>query len=407
MWLYNIAIVLYTAAIGVASLWVKKAKLWRDGRKNIFGRMAETIAPNDRIFWIHASSVGEFEQGRPIIEKVREEHPEYKILLTFFSPSGYELRKNYQGADYIFYLPVDTPSSVRNFLKIAHPEIAVFVKYEFWLNMLFELRRQNIDTYIVSAIFRRNSIFFRWYGELWRRALKSFKIIFVQNEDSKLLLEEIGIQSGVVAGDTRFDRVARIAQEVKHNQYIEKFQGNLPLMVAGSTWPPDEALLIKLIEQNRGIKFVVAPHEIDSNRIAELESIFSSAIRYTQITPETQLEDVQVLILDTMGQLSSIYRYASWAYIGGGFGVGIHNTLEASTFGLPIAFGPKYHKFKEARDMVQLGSCCSVANAKELEEWFTPLRDDDKLREKVSQISHRYTLGNQGASTIISENIFE
>ncbi len=398
---------LYTVAIGVASLWVQKAKLWRDGRKDIFRRMAQTIAPSDRILWIHASSVGEFEQGRPLIESVREQHPEYKILLTFFSPSGYELRKNYEGADYIFYLPVDTPGNARRFLKAAHPEVAIFVKYEFWLNMLFELRRQRVDTYIISAIFRKDSIFFRWYGVLWRRALESFKVIFVQNRESKEYLSEIGVSSVVVAGDTRFDRVAKIAQEVKTNEIIERFKGASPILVAGSTWPADEELLSRIIERNGGVKFVVAPHEITPARIAELETRFSSSVRYTQITSESSLEECQVLILDTIGHLSSIYRYASWAFIGGGFGVGIHNTLEASTFGLPIAFGPNYHKFKEARDMIELGACRSVSCAKELEEWFKPLYEDKEYHHKIAEIIKEYTVKNQGASVIINNTIFE
>ncbi|MFI3332391.1 MAG: glycosyltransferase N-terminal domain-containing protein [Rikenellaceae bacterium] len=407
MWLYNIAIILYTAAIGVASLWVPKAKLWRDGRKDIFRRMAQTIAPSDRILWIHASSVGEFEQGRPLIERVREQHPEYKILLTFFSPSGYELRKNYKGADYIFYLPVDTPGNVRKFLKVAHPEVAIFVKYEFWLNMLFELRRQRIDTYIISAIFRKDSIFFKWYGVLWRQALESFKVIFVQNRESKEYLSEIGVKSVVVAGDTRFDRVAQIAQSVKTNEIVERFKGSSSLLVAGSTWPADEDLLCRIIERNQNVKFVVAPHEISPERIAELELRFKSSVRYTQITNDTSMESTQVLILDTIGHLSSIYRYASWAFIGGGFGVGIHNTLEASTFGLPIAFGPNYQKFKEARDMIELGACRSVSSAKELEEWFEPLRDDEGYHNKIARITKEYTVKNQGASLIINNTIFE
>ncbi len=406
MWLYNIVIVLYAFAIKIASLWIPKAKLWSDGRKKIFKRMAQTIAPEDRILWIHVSSLGEFEQGRPLIEKIREERPEYKILLTFFSPSGYELRKDYKGADYIFYLPLDTPRNARRFLKIAHPEVVIFVKYEYWLNMLYRLRRKGVDTYIVSAIFRKNSIFFKWYGPLWRKALESFKIIFVQNSESKSLLKEIGFESVVVAGDTRFDRVAKIAKDVKRNEFVEEFKGESKLLIAGSTWSPDEAILKELVESNRGIKFVIAPHEIKNERIEEIQANFSNAIRYTQINGECDLQSSQVLILDTMGQLSSIYSYASWAYIGGGFGVGIHNTLEASTFGLPMAFGPNYHKFREAKDMVELGCCSSVNSAEELVEWFAPLRSDEEYYSRVAKITKDYTTNNQGASTIISEKIF-
>ncbi len=406
MWLYNIIVVLYSLAIKIASAWIPKAKLWSEGRKDIFKRMAEAISPKDRVLWLHVASLGEFEQGRPLLEQIRRDHPEYKILLTFFSPSGYQIQKNYAGADYIFYLPIDTPGNARKFLDIAHPEVVIFVKYEYWLNMLYELRRRNIKSYIVSAIFRPDSIFFRFYGPMWRLALKSFDILFVQNEESRELLKGIGVERVVVAGDTRFDRVAHIAKSVKANPIVEAFKGESQLMIAGSTWPADEQILQPLISKNREIKFVVAPHEIDSHRVEELQRLLPGAIRYTQITEGDDLSSAQVLILDTMGQLSSIYRYALWAYIGGGFGVGIHNTLEASTFGLPMAFGTNYHKFNEAREMVRLGGCRSVSNAEELEEWFSALRDDKQLHAKVSKITLDYTKSQQGATKVIIENIF-
>ena len=349
MWIYNLGLVLYVWAIALASPWHRKAKLWIDGRKGLFRRMKESIDPSARIIWIHAASLGEFEQGRPLIEKIRKEHPEYKILLTFFSPSGYEIRKNYDQADYIFYLPIDTPRKARRFLDIAHPEIAIFVKYEFWINLLTELRRRSIRSYIVSAIFRRNSIFFRPYGGMWRQALESFDVMFVQNEESKRLLAGLGFDNVIVAGDTRFDRVAEIAKAAKHIDVIERFKGDKRVFVAGSTWGPDEELLIRLINDNPDIKFIVAPHEMDESRMARLAAeIKGGTLRYTQCTPHTSYGPKQLLILDTVGLLSSVYSYATWSYIGGGFGVGIHNTLEAATFGLPVAFGPNYQKFKEA-----------------------------------------------------------
>lgn len=299
---------------------------------------------------MHVASLGEFEQGRPIIEKIRLEHPRYKILLTFFSPSGYEIRKDYPGADYIFYLPIDTPRNARRFLDIVRPEIAIFVKYEFWINLLTGLRRRGIRTYIVSAIFRRNSVFFRQWGGLWRQALETFDTLFVQNEESRILLGKLGFDNVVVAGDTRFDRVAQIAANAKRIELVERFRGGERLFVAGSTWGPDEELLIELMNANPGIKFVVAPHEMDESRIARLiGETRGGAVRYTRCTDSTVLDDKQLLILDTVGILASVYGYATWAYIGGGFGVGIHNTLEAATFGLPVAFGPNYAKFKEAR----------------------------------------------------------
>lgn len=406
MWLYNIAIALYSLAIKLGSLWIPKAKLWCDGRKNIFKRMAEVIAPEDRILWMHVASLGEFEQGRPLIEKIKAEHPEYKVLLTFFSPSGYELRKGYRGADYIFYLPIDSPRNARRFLDITHPEVVIFVKYEFWLNMLSALRKRNIKTYIVSAIFRENSIFFRSYGCMWRRALKTFKIIFVQNEQSKERLTKIGIDHVIVAGDTRFDRVAEIAKNVSPNKIVEKFKGSAQLLVAGSTWLPDEEVLSKIIAKNNGIKFVIAPHEIHKSRIDLLESSLSNSVRYTQAENMPDIANKQVLILDTMGQLSSIYHYASWAYIGGGFGVGIHNTLEASTYGLPIAFGPNYCKFKEAVDMIELGACHPISCAEELDNWFTELTDNAETCNVRSRAALEYTQKNQGATKTIIDNIF-
>ena len=377
MWLYNFGLTCYVWIIRLVAPRHPKARLWINGRKDLYKRMAETIDPAARIVWIHVASLGEFEQGRPIIERIRKEHPEYKILLTFFSPSGYEIRKNYQSVDYIFYLPIDTLRNARRFLDAAHPEIAVFVKYEFWLNLLYELRRRKVRTYIVSAIFRRNSIFFRPYGGMWRQALESFDVMFVQNEESKRLLAGLGFDNVIVAGDTRFDRVA------------------------------DEELLIRLINDNPDIKFIVAPHEMDESRMARLAAeIKGGTLRYTQCTPHTSYGPKQLLILDTVGLLSSVYSYATWSYIGGGFGVGIHNTLEAATFGLPVAFGPNYQKFKEARDLVTLGAARSINDYDELRAWFVPLRDNEEFLQKTSRIAKDYTTRHQGATGIIVRTIF-
>ena len=378
MWLYNFGLMLYALAIRLVSPRHPKAKLWIEGRKNLFERMARTIDPKARIVWIHVASLGEFEQGRPIIERLRKEFPEYKILLTFFSPSGYEI-----------------------------PEIAIFVKYEFWINLLTELRRRSVRTYIVSAIFRRNSIFFRPYGSIWRQALESFDTMFVQNEESKSLLSDLGFDNVVVAGDTRFDRVAEIAAAAKHIEIVDRFRSGQRLFVAGSTWGPDEELLIPLMNENPDVKFVVAPHEMDEGRIARLlAETRGGGIRYTRCTPQSDFSGVQLLVLDTVGILSSVYGYASWSYIGGGFGVGIHNTLEAATFGLPLAFGPNYQKFKEARDLVTLGAARSVTSADELRAWFAPLRDDEELLRKTSRIAKDYTTRHQGATGIIIRTIF-
>ena len=404
--LYNIAMGCYRLGVAVAAPWNRKAKLWRDGRKNLLERVRASVDVSSPIIWVHVASLGEFEQGRPIIEKIKAERPEYKILLTFFSPSGYEIRKNYQGADYIFYLPLDTPSNAREFLDIVKPQMAVFVKYEYWLNLLAELRERNIPTYIVSAIFRRDSIFFRSTGAMWREALKSFNTLFVQDENSKNLLAELGHQNVIVAGDTRFDRVAQIAAAAKKIELVEQFKGESRLFVAGSTWGPDEDLILRLANENPTIKFVVAPHEMEQARMAKIEqNSVGGAVRYTKV--EGAISDKQILILDTMGMLSSVYGYADFSYIGGGFGVGIHNTLEAATFGLPIAFGPNYQKFKEARDMIALGGATSVSTYEELEKWFSPLRDDAAHLAAVSQISKDYTAKNQGATDLFFNCVFQ
>lgn len=407
MWIYNIVILLYGWAIRLAAMRSHKAKCWVEGRRHLFERMEQVIDPKARIVWFHVASLGEFEQGRPLIEELRLQHPEYKILVTFFSPSGYEIRKRYPGADYIFYLPLDTPRNVRCFLNTVRPEIAIFVKYEFWLNMLHELRRRAIRTYVVAAIFRRNSIFFRFYGGMWREALECFDTIFVQNNESKALLAELGFDNVAIAGDTRFDRVAAIAAQAKRIDLIERFKGDKPLFVAGSTWGPDEELLIRLMNDNPSLKFVVAPHEMEEGRIRHLlESVHGGGIRYTECTPETDLSQKQLFILDTVGLLASVYGYATWSYIGGGFGVGIHNTLEAATFALPIAFGPRYQKFKEACDLISIGAACSVSNCDELAAWFAPLRDDAETLQRAGHAARDYTRQHQGATKTILDTIF-
>lgn len=407
MWLYETALICYSGIIRLFALRHRKAKLWAEGRRGLFDRMREAIRPTDRIVWIHVASLGEFEQGRPLIERIRREHPEYKILLTFFSPSGYEIRKDYAGADYIFYLPVDTRRNARRFLDIVRPEIVIFVKYEFWLNLLRELRRRRIRTFIVSAIFWRRSVFFRCYGGWWREALETFETLFVQNDASKRLLAELGFDNTIVSGDTRFDRVAEIARSARHIELVERFRGERPLFVAGSTWGPDEELLIRLMNDNPTIKFVIAPHEMNEARIERLlAAVRGGGVRYTQCTPETELAERQLLVLDTVGILSSVYGYATWSYIGGGFGVGIHNTLEAATFGLPIAFGPNYRNFKEACNLITLGAARSISTYKELAAWFAPLRDDREELDRAGRAAKEYTQRHQGATEIITRTIF-
>lgn len=407
MWFYNLCMILYAAIVRAISPFNAKARLWSNGRRGMFERMCSTIAKGDRIVWIHVASLGDFEQGRPLVDYVKEHYPDHKILLTFFSPSGYEVRKNYKNADYVFYIPADTKRNARKFLDIVNPEVVIFVKYEFWLNMLAELRKRNIRTFIASAIFRRNSIFFNPFGFWWRRALRCFDTLFVQDELSKSLLAELGVTNVVVAGDTRFDRVSAIAESAEKVAVVEQFKDNDRLFVAGSTWGPDEDILIPLINEHPDIKFVIAPHEMDEARIERiLHDVKGGAVRYTQLSAG-DLADKQVLVLDTMGLLSRVYGSAEWAYIGGGFGAGIHNTLEAAVYGLPVAFGPKYRKFKEARDLIELGVGRSVTEEYELKSWFDELKNDADYLARLSAIAKVYVGKHRGATEKIVQGIFQ
>lgn len=406
MWFYNLCMVIYGALIRLAAPFCPKAQLWCAGRKGMYERMRNVICKSDNIVWIHVASLGDFEQGRPLVDYVKENYPDYKILLTFFSPSGYEVRKDYKNADYVFYIPSDTKGEVRKFLDIVQPKVAIFVKYEFWLNMLAALRERNIRTFIVSAIFRRNSIFFNPFGSIWRRGLRSFEMLFVQDEASKQLLSKIGITNVEVAGDTRFDRVATIAESGEKIALIEQFKGEKRLFVAGSTWGPDEDILLSLINSNPDIKFVIAPHEMEESRIEKLISeVSGGAVRYTQL-PAAGFENKQVLVLDTMGLLSRAYASAEWAYVGGGFGVGIHNTLEAVVHGVPVAFGVKYRKFKEACDLIALGVGRSVKNEQELQMWFDELKSDKEYLARLSVIAKVYVGQHRGTTEKVVREIF-
>ncbi len=406
MWLYNLCMVVYAALIRLVAPFYPKAQMWCAGRKGMYERMRSVIGECDNIVWIHVASLGDFEQGRPLVDYIKENYPDYKILLTFFSPSGYEVRKNYKNADYVFYIPADTKREVRQFLDIVQPKVVIFVKYEFWLNMLVALRERNIRTFLVSAIFRRNSIFFNPFGGIWRKALGAFETLFVQDERSKQLLAEIGVENVEVAGDTRFDRVVSIAESGEKIELIEQFKGDKRLFVAGSTWAPDEDILLPLINSNPDIKFVIAPHEMEEVRIEKLISaIEGGAVRYTQL-PKEGFENRQVIILDTMGLLSRAYASAEWAYVGGGFGAGIHNTLEAAVYGLPVVFGVKYRKFKEACDLIALGCGRSVKSGQELQEWFDELKSDDDYLARLSAIAKLYVGQHRGTTEKVVKTIF-
>ena len=458
--LYNIAIWFYALAVRVVALFNHKVKLMWQGEREAYAKIESGLVDGDRVVWVHAASLGEFEQGRPLIEKLKRDNPEYKILLTFFSPSGYEVRKNYAGVDVITYLPLDTPRNAKRFVELVKPEKVVFVKYEFWLNYLGELRRGGVDTYIISAIFRPNQVFFKWYGGIFRKGLKAFKTLFVQNEESKELLKGIGIENVRVAGDTRFDRVADIAAAAKKLDIVERFVGIrneelgmrngiplspsdsspnlgekllahnlgeqllevqerefLPVLVVGSSWGPDEDLLVRYINERAGrMKMIIAPHEVHEERIKELTSKLTCKYAlYTQITdnglqitdnaqlslltPNSSfLIDYDVLVVNTIGVLSSVYQYGQVAYIGGGFGVGIHNTLEAVAWGMPVVFGPNYHKFQEAKELIECGAGRSIKNyeecAKALDEFF-------KNNEVASKAAAEYVVSHIGATNLI------
>ncbi len=404
---YNAGVSLYSTAIHLAAPFNDKAKRWVSGRKGLLDRLRDVVAVGESVVWIHAASLGEFEQGRPIIEEIRERYPQYKILLTFFSPSGYEVRKNYNGADWVFYLPADTPGNVKEFLDIVKPKIAIFVKYEFWLNYLAELARREIPTYIISAIFHSGSVFFKPYGSAFRRALHSFSRLFVQDSASAELLAGIGIRNVTVAGDTRFDRVGKIADKARVLPVVEDFVAGGRAFVAGSTWQPDEELLIRLMNAHPDMKFIVAPHEMDEKRIRDmLAAVRGGGVRYTEYGEADGGSGKQLLVIDTIGILSSVYGYGSYAYIGGGFGVGIHNTLEAAVFGMPVVFGPKYEKFREARELIECGASRSISSYDELAEWFDGLQSSPEHYEAAATAAGSYVRSHRGATNIILREIF-
>ncbi len=404
--LYNLGIRLYYVLILVASVFNEKAKLWLAGRKQLITRLKNEIDINEDIVWVHASSLGEFEQGRSVIEELRIKYPSYKILLTFFSPSGYEIRKDYEGADYIFYLPLDTRRNAKQFIEVVNPKLVFFIKYDYWYNFFKELNSKKIPVYMISAIFRENQIFFKWYGSWYKKALKFVTHFYLQNNKSLELLNSIGLENGTVSGDTRFDRVYKIAMGSKQLPLIEKFKQNNKICVCGSTWGKDEELLVNYInDSDNGYKYIIAPHEVSKSNITRISnSLKKSYLKYSEAT-ETNVITADVIIIDSIGILSSVYRYAEIAYIGGGFGKGIHNTLEAATFGMPIIFGPNYNKFQEAKDLINIGCAYSINNFNSLKNVFNNLLSDKKLLNQNSLDSKNYISNKKGATEIIFSNI--
>ena len=405
--LYSLTIRLYFLGIYIFALFDKKARLWLAGRKGIFRRLDKEIHKEDKIIWFHASSLGEFEQGRPVMDEIRKSHTEFKILLTFFSPSGYEIRKNYQGADYIFYLPIDFKRNAARFINIVKPDKVFFIKYEYWYHYLKALNNRKIPVYLISAIFRKNQLFFRWYGGWYRKMLNYFTHIFVQNDESLRLLNQHGFRHTTSSGDTRFDRVADIARQTKPIDIAQKFCNDHTVVICGSTWEKDEEFLIRYINQSDSkLKFIIAPHEIHQPHVIKITSALKKPyIKFSEAN-SGGLSEKQVLIIDNIGMLSSLYKYGDWAYIGGGFGAGIHNILEAATFILPVVFGPQYGKFKEAVDLVRLQGAFSISGYSELTDIFDSFLSDKDKRKKSGEIAGKYVNDNQGATLKIMKMIF-
>lgn len=384
--------------VAVASLFNEKVrKMWR-GEREAFGVLGRSVDHNAKYAWFHASSLGEFEQGRPIMERLRREHPEYKILLTFFSPSGYEVRKNYEGADIICYLPLDTYYNARRFLNLVHPEVAFFIKYEFWWNYLHILKHRNVPVYSVSCIFRPNQVFFRWYGHTYSNVLKCFTRFFVQNDVSRQLLGSLGITDVDITGDTRFDRVLQIKSQARHLPLVEAFRQGHKVFVAGSSWPPDEDLFIRFFNQHKEWKLIIAPHVIGEEHLRQIISKLQlKAVRYTEATEETA-RDAECLIIDCFGLLSSIYGYGDVAYVGGGFGVGIHNVLEAAVWDMPVIFGPNNERFQEARDLLASGGGRQVDGYEGFEKLMSAYISDDNVRRADGEKAGSYVKAKAGAT---------
>ncbi len=396
--MYSFVIYVYLLVVKIVSLFNKKVRLMVNGHAKVFDILRENIKEGEPYIWFHAASLGEFEQGRPLMERIRRQYPEYNILLTFFSPSGYEVRKNYEGADVICYLPFDTPRNVRRFLDLAHPAMAFFIKYEFWQNYLKALQRRHIPVYSVSSIFRKEQVFFRWYGGQYYKVLTRFTHLFVQNEISKNLLSQLGIRDVTVVGDTRFDRVVEIMQQAKRLPLVQAFKQDYPVFVAGSSWPPDEDLFIEYFNTHPEWKLIIAPHVIGENHLQDIISKLKRPyVRYTRATEEN-VKQADCLIVDCYGLLSAIYRYGEIAYIGGGFGVGIHNVLEAAVYGVPVMFGPNNKRFREARQLLQEGGAFEIQDAAGFKALTDRLLSDEAFLKKSGDAAGRYVKGNAGAA---------
>ena len=398
--MYNIVIYIYLIGVAIASCFNKKVKKMWAGERQALKVLREKVDPNARYIWFHAASLGEFEQGRPLMEYLRKTHPEYKILLTFFSPSGYEVRKNYEGADIICYLPLDTIRNARRFLRAIKPVMAFFIKYEFWYNYLHILQHRGVPTYSVSSIFRPDQIFFQWYGKGYGRVLKCFTHFFVQNIESKNLLAKLDIHDVEVVGDTRFDRVLQIKEASKQLPIVEKFTENTSkVFIAGSSWLPDEEVFLKYFNLHKDWKLIVAPHVIGEDHLAQIFELLKGrhVVRYTEATEEN-VKDAEVLIIDCFGLLSSIYHYGTISYVGGGFGVGIHNVLEAAVWDIPVIFGPNNKRFQEAQGLIMAGGGFEINDYQSFRDLMMRFETDEMFLQTSKKHAGEFVKGRAGAT---------
>ena len=409
--LYNMGIALYVAAARLAAMRSDKVRKMIDGQAEAFDYLSRAIDRNAKYIWVHVSSLGEFEQGRPLIEMIKRDNPSCKILLTFFSPSGYEVRKNYEGVDAVCYLPFDTPRNARRFLNSVDLKMAFFVKYEFWGNYLEELHIRNIPTYLISSIFRPSQPFFKWWGGMFRNILRCYRHIYVQDAQSQQLLASIKVRNVTVAGDTRFDRVTDIMRSTIELPVIERFKSNSRhVIVVGSSWAADEEMYSSWVNEHNDVKVIIAPHQFDKTRLASLLQQFDKSMllsEFEKFSPEApEIANVRCLIIDCFGLLSSIYRYGNIAYIGGGFGAGIHNINEAAVYAMPVVFGPKFHKFKEATDLIEQEGAFTISSRAECEQVLTALTTNTTLLQKSSTAAGNYIKENLGATLHIYNDLF-
>ncbi|MEB8345828.1 3-deoxy-D-manno-octulosonic acid transferase [Flavobacteriaceae bacterium KMM 6898] len=406
LFLYNLVVLVASFVLKLVANFSPKLKLFVAGRKNVFSQLQQQISDHDKIIWVHTASLGEFEQGLPIIERLKIIYPDFKILVTFFSPSGYEVKKNTPVADLVVYLPLDTKKNAEKFMALARPKLAIFVKYEIWPNYLRELNKQQVPTLLISAIFKKRQIFFKAYGGFMRQALRTFSHIFVQDNDSQDLLQSIDIHNTTIVGDTRLDRVSEILDQDNSLDFMTAFKQGHPCLVAGSTWPEDEAILLNYINTpDLQMKFAIAPHNIKEAHIQRLKAaIAKKTVLYSELD-QADITDAEVLIIDTVGLLTKIYSYADMAYVGGGFATGLHNTLEPAVFGIPVLIGPQYKGFKEAEDLVALKGVLPIADKMGLQTTLDGLLQNPVFRKTTGMINANYIAQNKGASLKVLDHI--